>query len=111
MRKILLLSVLLVLGLIEHTVAQERMVSGKVTDSNEGNPLPGVNIVIKGASKGTTTDINGEYQFNIRIHSLSIILQGISHLFIIFHLFMLLVLLLFYHILIYSIQSLFIHSK
>lgn len=65
MRKILLLSVLFVLGLIEHTVAQERVVSGKVTDSNEGNPLPGVNIVIKGASKGTTTDINGLYKLSV----------------------------------------------
>ncbi len=36
-------------------------VSGKVTDPSDGSPLPGVNVVIKGSSNGTTTDANGIY--------------------------------------------------
>ena len=36
------------------------IVSGRVTGSN-GEELPGVNVVIKGTQKGTTTDVNGQY--------------------------------------------------
>ncbi|MCG8697269.1 MAG: carboxypeptidase-like regulatory domain-containing protein, partial [Bacteroidales bacterium] len=40
--------------------AQQQTISGKITDA-EGNPLPGVNIVIKGTSIGTITDMNGAF--------------------------------------------------
>lgn len=36
-------------------------VSGQVTSSEDGEPLPGVSILIKGKSIGTTTDLNGKY--------------------------------------------------
>lgn len=39
--------------------AQE--INGTVTSSEDGSPLPGVNIIIKGSSIGTTTDINGKF--------------------------------------------------
>jgi len=41
-------------------VMQQNSVKGKVTDEN-GEPLPGVTIVIKGTTNGTITDINGNY--------------------------------------------------
>ena len=38
-------------------------ITGRVTsETNEG--LPGVNVVIKGTSQGTTTDMNGDYSLN-----------------------------------------------
>lgn len=40
--------------------AQERSVSGVVTD-NLGMPFPGVNVVVKGTTKGTQTDLDGKY--------------------------------------------------
>jgi TonB-linked SusC/RagA family outer membrane protein len=40
---------------------QEITISGTVTDEEEGLPLPGVNIVVKGTSTGTTTDVDGKY--------------------------------------------------
>lgn len=54
----LLLLVLLAAG---HLMAQETItMSGKVTDDLE-EPLPGVNVLIKGTIQGTVTDINGQY--------------------------------------------------
>lgn len=41
--------------------AQTRTVSGKVTGSDDGLPLPGVNILIKGTTQGVPTDADGEY--------------------------------------------------
>jgi TonB family protein len=40
-------------------------VTGRVTSSEDGSGLPGVNVVIKGTSTGTVTDINGNYQIEI----------------------------------------------
>ncbi|MCW9706515.1 SusC/RagA family TonB-linked outer membrane protein [Fodinibius salsisoli] len=45
-------------------VAFEEVVSGKVTESTSGESLPGVNIRIKGAQIGATTDMSGNYQIN-----------------------------------------------
>lgn len=43
----------------------EQKVSGKVTDGEKGEALPGVSILIKGTQKGTTTDANGEYSISV----------------------------------------------
>lgn len=40
--------------------AQSGAVSGKVTDQN-GEPLPGAGVLIKGTTQGTTTDLDGNY--------------------------------------------------
>ena len=44
---------------------QEIEVSGTVTDAQTGDPLPGVNIVVQGTTIGTTTDMDGEYSFEV----------------------------------------------
>lgn len=66
MKKFLLLSFLMVFGLaIGEVWAQERTVSGKVTSMEEGDPLPGVNVVLKGTTTGTVTDIDGNYKLTV----------------------------------------------
>jgi TonB-dependent starch-binding outer membrane protein SusC len=42
---------------------QQRTVSGRITDQ-QGEPLPGVTIVVKGTTQGTITDSNGEYSIS-----------------------------------------------
>ena len=44
--------------------AQEVTVQGKVTDADGSAPLPGVSIVVKGTTKGTTTDAQGKYRLS-----------------------------------------------
>ncbi len=43
---------------------QERPISGKVK-SMEGEELPGVNVLIKGTTIGTVTDVNGDYRITV----------------------------------------------
>ncbi|MEX2601072.1 MAG: SusC/RagA family TonB-linked outer membrane protein [Balneolaceae bacterium] len=40
-------------------------VAGRVMDSENGELLPGVNIVIKGSNSGTATDISGEFELSV----------------------------------------------
>ncbi|QYA25384.1 SusC/RagA family TonB-linked outer membrane protein [Gramella sp. MT6] len=51
---------LLLAFVVQMTFAQERTITGTVTDS-DGLPLPGVNIVVKGTSNGAQTDFDGNY--------------------------------------------------
>ena len=41
--------------------AQEKVIIGKVTSATDGLPLPGVNVIVKGTTKGTEADFNGKY--------------------------------------------------
>lgn len=53
------LILLLVVGL---TAAEAQTVlTGTITDETTSNPIPGVNLIIKGTSVGTVSDINGHY--------------------------------------------------
>lgn len=46
--------------------AQNRIMTGKVTSVEDNTPLPGVNVLIRGTSIGTTTDADGNYRLGIR---------------------------------------------
>ncbi len=48
------------IDMINEMVAQQKSVSGKVTD-NSDQPLPGVTVVVKGTTLGTITNAEGEY--------------------------------------------------
>ncbi|MFT6882344.1 MAG: TonB-linked SusC/RagA family outer membrane protein [Marinoscillum sp.] len=45
--------------------AQERTVSGTIIDESDGVGVPGVTVLIKGTSTGTTTDFNGNFKLNV----------------------------------------------
>lgn len=42
-----------------------RIVRGKVTFSDDGTGLPGVNVLIQGTNEGTVTDVQGNYQIPV----------------------------------------------
>lgn len=41
------------------------VVEGTVTSDDDGESLPGVNVLVKGTSTGTVTDIDGKYSINV----------------------------------------------
>lgn len=55
---------LIVCFLAATTVLAQRTVSGKVTDDT-GEGLPGVNVVLKGTTTGTTTDVDGNFRLSV----------------------------------------------
>jgi TonB-linked SusC/RagA family outer membrane protein len=44
--------------------AQDQLVRGRVVD-DAGSGMPGVNVIVKGSSSGTTTDADGRYSLNV----------------------------------------------
>ena len=64
MRKLLAsLFILLLLGI--YAQAQERTVTGTVKGKDDGLPLPGVSVRLKGSSIGTQTGAKGEYSIHV----------------------------------------------
>lgn len=57
--------VMLFFSITSLSLAQQRTVTGTVTDASNGETLPGVNIRVAGTSQGTTTNNNGEYSLEL----------------------------------------------
>jgi TonB-dependent starch-binding outer membrane protein SusC len=64
MRKLVSILAAFVLFTLQ-TFAQEKTVTGKVTDEKDGSPLPGVSVTIKGTNTGTTTGADGSFKLSI----------------------------------------------
>lgn len=45
--------------------AQERTVTGKVSDAKEGSGIPGVGVLLKGQARGTVTDAQGNFSLAV----------------------------------------------
>ena len=63
MKKLGLLLVGLLLG-ASLAQAQTVRVSGTVTGADDGMPLPGVSVIVKGTTTGAATDMDGKYSLN-----------------------------------------------
>ncbi len=65
MRSVLMTIVMLLICTLP-SLAQNITVQGKVTSSEDGAPIPGVSIVIKGTTNGTITDLDGNYSISVK---------------------------------------------
>jgi TonB-linked SusC/RagA family outer membrane protein len=65
MKRILLISFLLIAFLTSYLKAQDRNVTGRVTATEDGTALPGVNVLVKGSNTGTTTGPDGSYSLSV----------------------------------------------
>lgn len=60
-----LLSFILLIFLCIAVQAQERTITGTVTGSDDKQPLPGVNVVVKGTMIGVVSDISGKFSIKV----------------------------------------------
>ncbi|RZK22930.1 MAG: SusC/RagA family TonB-linked outer membrane protein, partial [Hymenobacter sp.] len=61
MRQFTLLIILLITGLFQVALAQNRSISGRVTDRSNSQGLPGVTVLVKGTTIGTATSNDGTF--------------------------------------------------
>lgn len=78
MRKLVsMMSLLLLCSL--HLFAQDKTVTGKVTDEKDGTPLPGVSVTIKGTNTGTTTEANGSFSLSVRTGAKTLVFSFVNY--------------------------------
>ena len=77
--KKLLQSLFLLLFIAFQAIAQERTVTGTVTDKQDGLPLPGVSVKVKGTNVGTSTGGDGRYSLRVPSGSTTLTLTYIGY--------------------------------
>jgi len=60
-----LLAVLIILTATSFGFSQSRIVRGIVTSLEDGGPIPGVTVLIRGTTQGTITDFDGRYEISV----------------------------------------------
>ncbi len=55
----------------------EKTIKGTVTDQN-GMPLPGANVVVKGSSKGVQTDVDGSFAITVAYNVTKLVINYIG---------------------------------
>ncbi len=63
MKRILLVLMVSVMGFTSSWA--QKTVTGTVTSEEDRTPVPGVNVIVKGTTIGTVTDIDGKYMINV----------------------------------------------
>ncbi len=64
--------------LLPFSVLAQSTLSGVVLDKTSGQPLPGVNVVVSGSSKGVATDFDGKFQLSKVVKGDKIVLSFIG---------------------------------
>ncbi|MFC4722447.1 SusC/RagA family TonB-linked outer membrane protein [Geojedonia litorea] len=65
--KITWLTTLALAFVMQFSFAQQKTVSGTVTSAVDGLPLPGVNVIVKGTSRGVQSDFDGNYSISVNV--------------------------------------------
>ncbi|WP_299098327.1 carboxypeptidase-like regulatory domain-containing protein [uncultured Winogradskyella sp.] len=66
-----ILFILLLLPLF--SIAQEGIVTGTLTTEDDGLPLPGASIIVKGTTNGVTTDFDGNYSISCLVGDILVV--------------------------------------
>ena len=79
MKKILLMSIVLMLTLFQVVLAQTRAVSGRVTDQKTGEGLPGVTVLLKGTTNGVSTNSDGAFSLTVPATGGTLVFSSINY--------------------------------
>ncbi|MDJ1469120.1 SusC/RagA family TonB-linked outer membrane protein [Xanthocytophaga flava] len=72
----------LIIGLVFTSLplsAQSRTVTGKITSVEDGSELPGVSVLVKGTTSGSTTNVNGQYSLTVNGNDAVLIFSFIGY--------------------------------
>ncbi|HEX8349317.1 MAG TPA: carboxypeptidase-like regulatory domain-containing protein, partial [Hymenobacter sp.] len=79
MKKSLLMVFALLMALLQQVQAQDRTISGKVTDRATNQGLPGVTVLAKGTTVGTSTNSDGGFTLNVPSTATTLVFSFIGY--------------------------------
>ncbi|SMB97305.1 TonB-dependent receptor [Hymenobacter roseosalivarius DSM 11622] len=80
MKKTLFIIFLMVTALLQQVVAQDRSISGRVTDAASGQGLPGVTVLVKGTTVGASTNSDGTFNLSVPSTAATLTFSSIGYL-------------------------------
>src|SRR4051812_38222416 len=72
-----LLPVFLVL-FVSIAFSQNKIAEGTVTDAADNSPLVGANVVVKGTTTGTVTDVDGKFSFSVPADAKTLVISYVG---------------------------------
>jgi hypothetical protein len=69
---------LLTLLLCTQSWAQQKIISGKVTDS-EGRPIASATVLVKGTTTGTSTQVDGKFELTLPANAKTLIISAVGY--------------------------------
>lgn len=78
MKRLIVFLACLVLFGFNLAQAQTMRITGTVTGSEDGMPIPGVSIVVKGTTSGAATNIDGKYELNVASNAEFLIFSAVG---------------------------------
>ena len=77
LKKVSLLSLLLFTFLF--SFAQDKVVTGKVTEAKDGSPVSGASVVVKGSRSGTSTDADGNFRISVNASATTLVISSVGY--------------------------------
>ncbi len=59
-------------------LAQDRVITGKVTDSKDGSPIVGASVIPKGTTRGTSTGADGSYRITVGANVNTLVITSVG---------------------------------
>lgn len=78
-KRLLLAFVTVMLAFAMPALAQDKVVTGKVTDSKDGAVLVGASVLVKGTTLGVSTDANGSFSLKVPASATTLVISSVSH--------------------------------
>lgn len=69
----------LICFIVQPALAQNKTITGNVTDSKDGSALPGVSVIVKGSSVGTNTSANGSFSLSVPSSATTLVFTSIGY--------------------------------
>ncbi|MDB9721119.1 carboxypeptidase-like regulatory domain-containing protein [Winogradskyella sp.] len=60
-------------GKVANSVLNEKLISGQVTTTSDGLPLPGAAVIVKGTARGQQTDFDGKFKIKVSVGDVLVI--------------------------------------
>ena len=79
MKHFFFMVILLVTGLLQQVHAQNRSLSGRVTDRSNGQGLPGVTVLVKGTTVGVSTNVDGNFTLDVPASATTLSISSIGY--------------------------------
>lgn len=78
MKQVYCLRLLFLIVICPLSVFAQGIVTGNVTESSTGSPLPGANIIVKGTTNGTTSDFDGNFSLDIEAFPAVLVISSVG---------------------------------
>jgi TonB-dependent starch-binding outer membrane protein SusC len=69
---------LMLMMMVQLGFAQSRTVTGKITDSKDGTPVPNASVTVKGTDRGTSTDAAGNFRISVDNNNAVLVITSVG---------------------------------